>query len=335
MSGKSARKIGSIVLSVVAVLTMLLVAACNASPSASGDEKKVVGLDMYFRRDQWWQDLEKTALQTAQENGLELLVQDADADNAKQMQQLETFLSQNVDAIIYAPIDYNATEGIAADAAAKGIEVVCIELCLEDMSNISAYVQFDQEKAGYDMGLVAAQFLNDKFGGEGKVAMIYDTTNITAQVLRVKGFKAALAEKAPNAVVIAEQNGENNRDKSITITENILTANPDTVIWLGGQQDQGFGIIAALESKGVDPATVAVFAEGWGVETLEALAGDKQYLKAVMVTPSDQLARESVKAVAANLNSGTGYTKDILLQTDIVTNEKAVEYFKKYGIEMP
>lgn len=318
-----------IVLSFFVVLGILLT-ACQA---AAGNEKSV-GLGMYFRRDEWWQDLEKTAKQTAEDNGLEFLVADADGDSAVQLQQIETFVSQNVGAIVYAPVDVTATEDVIAEAHDKGIKVVCIELCLEDTSNVDAWVQFDQVKAGYDLGVLAGQFLNENYGGEGKVAILWEPGNLVHQ-MRYEGWKKGLAETAPNAEYVAEQDGQSNRDVSMSIAENVLTANPDTVIWYPMVEEMAFGVIAALDGAGVDPASVAVYTEGWGQETLDNMAGDKPYLKGAVITPSTILAQASVQAVADNLNDGTPFTFEMNMPTDIVTTENAVEYFTNLGYTAP
>jgi ribose transport system substrate-binding protein len=247
---------------------------------------------------------------------------------------METFVSQNVKAIVYAPIDSKATEGIVSDAHAKGIKIVCIELCLDDLTNVDAWVQFDQTQAGYELGVMAGKFLNDNYGGQGKVAVVWDPTNLVQQ-LRYEGWKKGLSETAPGAEYVAEQNGENNRDKSMSIAENILTANPDTVVWYPVVEEMAFGVIAALDAKGIDPASVAVYAEGWGQETLENMAGEKPYMKGAMITPSTTLAREAVQAVADNLHNGKAFTQEMLQQTDIVTPENAVEYFKSRGYTLP
>ena len=328
----------------ILVFASMLLSACTpaapaaavpatSAPAAVAPAKKTIAMDMFFRRDEWWKDLEKTALETSAQNNFELLVQDADADNSKQLQQMETFVTQNVKGIIYAPIDTKATSGIVADAHAKGIKIICIELCLDDLTNVDAWVQFDQEKAGYTLGEMAGKFLQDKYGGKGKVAVIWDPTNLVQQ-LRYKGFKAALLKIAPDAVYVAEQNGENNRDKTMSITENILTANPDTVVWFTVVEEMAFGTIAALDAKGIDPAKVAVYAEGWGQETLDNMAGKKPYMKGAIITPSTTLAKAAVEALAANLNDNKPFTKMLAQVTDVVTPDNAVEYFKGRGFTL-
>jgi len=322
--------------SMLFLLTLLISSCAPAAVPAdtSADAVKQVALGMYFRRDEWWQDLESTAKETAEENGLEFFVADADGDSARQLQQIETFVSQGVGAIVYAPVDVSATTDIVAEANDKGIAVICIELCLEDLTNIDAWVQFDQVKAGYDLAVLAGTFLNENYGGEGKVAVLWEPGNQVHQ-LRYEGWKAGLAETAPNAVLVAEQDGKSNRDISFSIAENILTANPDTVIWYPMVEEMAFGVIAALDGAGIDPATVAVYTEGWGQETLDNMAGAKPYLKGAVITPSTILARASVQAAADFLNNGTPFTFEMNLGSDLVTTENAVEYFTALGYTAP
>jgi ribose transport system substrate-binding protein len=313
-----------------------LLSACQstAAPPPAEEDTKQVAVGMYFRRDEWWQDLERTAKETAERNGLEFLVADADGDSATQLQQVETFVSQGVDAIVYAPVDVSATTDIVAEAKSQGIAIVCIELCLEDLTNVDAWVQFDQVKAGYDLAVLAGKFLNENYGGEGKIAVLWEPGNQVHQ-LRYEGWKRGIAETAPNAVQVAEQDGQSNRDISLTITENILTANPDVVVWYPMVEEMAFGVIAGLDGAGVDPASVAVFTEGWGQETFDNMAGEKPYLKGAVITPSTILAEASVQAVADYLNDGKPFTFEMNLGSDIVTPENAVEYFTALGYVEP
>jgi ribose transport system substrate-binding protein len=323
------RKTSLFIFTTVMIVTMLILSACGgAAPT-----KKTIALGMLFRRDEWWKALEITAIDTAQAHNLVLLVQDADDDTAKQLQQMETFVSQKVSAIIYAPIDTTTTAAVVADAHAKGIKIVCIEECLDDRSNVDSWVQFDQKKAGYDLGVMAGKFLNDKYGGNGKVAIIYAPTN-QIQQMRVEGWKEGLKATAPNAVYVAEQDGQDNRATAMSVAENILTANPDTVVWFPVVEEMSFGVIAALDAKGIDPAKVGVYAEGWGQETLDNMAGPKPYLKGSIITPSTTLASAAVELVAAWLEHGTPFPKDVPQSSDLVTTENAVEYFKGRGFTL-
>jgi ribose transport system substrate-binding protein len=328
------RKFSLIGFSALVIFSMLFIAACGSTaPTPVAAEKSKVGLDMYFRRDEWWKDLEAQALKSADENKIELLVQDGDADPAKQLQQLETFVSQGVKAIVYAPIDAATTADIVKTAHDKGIKVLCIETCLDDRTNIDSWVQFDQKKAGYDLGVMAGEWLNKNYGGKGKVAIVINPTN-PVQKMRYEGWKEGLKATAPGAEIVAEQNGADDRATAMSVAENVITANPDVVVWYPFVEEMAFGVIAALDAAGVDPAKVAVFTEGWGQETLDNMAGPKPWVKGAMITPSTTLAKAAVDAVGAFLNNGTALVKDLPQTTDLVTPENALEYFKARGYEL-
>lgn len=333
-------KKSKVIIATVLMLTFLLgtiglsgCATSKPSDTKSDVKQKTVGFILLYRRDQWYMDLEKVAIETAKERNINLLIQDADYDNAKEVQQIETFTSQKVDAIAYAPTDMNAQLPSTKAAKSAGIPVFVYDTGLADFTDTTTWVGFDNYKAGKDLGEAAAKFLIDNYGGKGKICIIDHPQNPFVLGKRVDGFLAVIKEKCPDAKVVAQQSGEAQRDKSMAIAENVLTSNPDTVVWLGVNPDTQYGIIAALESKNIDPSKVAVFGEGWGEETLNWLVGPKPYMKAAMVTPADKQSAYTINAIA-DFFEGKKIEKETLIPTDIVTKENAVEYFKKYGIEL-
>ncbi len=303
------------------------------APAAAAGEKLTYGFGLWFRRDQWWKDLEAEALKTAGEQNVELSIQDGDGDSAKQVQQFETWLAQDVNAIIYAPVDASATTSLVAKAKEKNIPVICLETSLEDMSNVMSYFQFDQYQAGYDMGVLAAQHLNDKFGGKGKVVGVFDTTNITVQIPRWDGFQAAIADNCPGAEVVGEHDGKNDRSVAMSIADNVLTADKDVQVWYTGMSDMGYGVCASMEAKGLDPANYFVVTEGWGQETADALRAEKNYMKAACIPFGTDAARAAIEAVSAYLREGTALKSISKVNIAIVTAENLDEYAAKMGAQ--
>ncbi len=299
----------------------------------TGSDKLTVGFSLYFRKDQFWKDLESVAVAKAEANGIELICQDADTDSEKQVQQLETFVAQKVDAIILAPVDPEAPISVIAEAAEAGIPVFTIDTNITDVSNLTSEISHDHYEGAYQLGQKAADFLEENYGGKGKVAIITDPTNIPLRN-RTQGFKDALTERlGDNVEFVAELNGKCDRDVSSNCAESVITPYPDTTIWFGTTPDMGFGIIATLETKGIDPNTVAVYSEGWGEETVIALTKDNPYLKTVMVSPADSLADLGLQAIIDYLG-GKSVEKKTFIPTDIVDASNAVDYFKKYGVEL-
>lgn len=305
----------------------------TTSESQGTYEKKVIGFDLLFRRDEWWKDLEKTAVKVAKDLNLELRMQDADLDSEKQSQQVETFISEKVDAILMAPVDFEAPIAVINEAAKEGIPVFTIDSDVSDTTNVTSGITHNHYQGGYELGLWAGEFINENYGGKGKVGIITDPTLVSLVVARCNGFKDGLKEKCPGAEIVAEQDGKCDRNISMSIAESILTAHPDTVVWFGGNPDMGYGAIAALEGKGIDASKVAVYTEGWGIETLQAMMKDNPYLKGVMVTPSDKLVTLALETIRKYLD-GEEVEKKTMMDSDMVDRSNAVEYFKAYGVEL-
>jgi ABC-type sugar transport system, periplasmic component len=325
------KKIISVVLLVILLVSLLVGCQAADSGAAKEDDGKItLGFILLYRRDQFYMDLEQAAIAAAEERGIEIIMMDADYVNETEIAQIEAFVSQKVDAIALAPTDTNAPLGAIQAANEAGIPVFVYDTGLDDFTYVETWVGFDAYQSGVDLGTQAAAFINDNYAGTGKVAIVDHPQNPFVLGKRVEGFKDALAELCPGAEIVLQQDGEVKRELAMSIAENVLTAHPDTAVWFGANPDMAYGIIAALESKGIDPEKVAVYGEGWGEETLQWMLGDKPYLKGVLVTPPDKQAAYTIYAVD-DYFKGKTIEKETLIPTDIITKENAAEYFEQYG----
>jgi ABC-type sugar transport system substrate-binding protein len=313
----------------VASPTTTTKASTSASESvqvSTATEKPVIGFDLYWRQDQWWKDLEAAALKTADEKGVTLNVQNGNADANTQITQLESFIAQGVKAIIYAPIDPDASAPTIKEATDKGIIVVCIEEKLNDMTNVACYVNLDQYKGGYDLGVLAGQFINSNYpDGKGKALILGMPENITNRA-RAKGFREGITATDPNVNIVDEQDTQADRAKSLAATETILTAHPDLAVVFGVNTEAGMGAVGAYKNANVNASKVAVYCEGWGKEFSDAMTAQQNYLKGVMCGPAVPYGTISVNAVADYLLKGTALNKDETFKMTIVTKDNLSQY---------
>ncbi|HHT64558.1 MAG TPA: sugar ABC transporter substrate-binding protein, partial [Clostridiales bacterium] len=91
----------------ILILAGGLLAGCAGKPETDGEDKeeKVVGISLFYRRDEYYKDLDAAFQKEAKAAGLKVIIQDADSDPAKQTQQIEDFVQQGVDAIALAATD--------------------------------------------------------------------------------------------------------------------------------------------------------------------------------------------------------------------------------------
>ena len=337
-----------IVLALMAV-TVMVATSCNATQSpteppsqagASGsdgaaaaqasDGLKRIGFGLIWRNDQWWKDLEGAAFAKADTLGFELLAQDANLDAQKQVGQLESFVAQSVDGIFYAPADANATTEVVASAAAKGIPVITLESTIDDNSNLATEIVFDLEQIGYDLGKLAADFMNEKYDGVGKYVVLTDPTNTAIYPLG-DGFHAAMKEFCPTAEMLTDVDAKAQRELAATATENLLTAHNDLYVFFGAQTEMGMGISGVIDAKNLDPEKYFVSSEGWWDGEFYNAMVEKNIMKAMGIKPSVPLGEISLDLFADYFNNGTPFPPRVEVESVIVTTDNVDQHLDEWN----
>jgi ribose transport system substrate-binding protein len=156
---------------------------------------------------------------------------DCQGNPNNQIQQVENFIANSVDAIIIQVAEPNSLESVLAQARNSGIKVFCWD---NDIENSDINWLISNYQAGRVIGTEAAAWINEKFGGNAEYAILnYDQEEILLE--RGNGIRDALKELAPNAVKVSDQPAINPRE-GIAQTETILEAYPNlkVIACIGG-----------------------------------------------------------------------------------------------------
>jgi ABC-type sugar transport system substrate-binding protein len=294
------------------------------------DGTKKIGFGLIWRNDQWWKDLEARAFELAAELNFELLAQDANLDAQKQVGQLEAFVAQSVDAIFFAPADANASTDIVAQAAAKGIPVITIEGTIDDNSNLATEVIFDLEQIGYDLGALAAEWMNDVHGGAGKYVVFNDPTN-TAIYPQATGFHKAMKELCPTAEMLTDVDAKAQRELATSAAENLLTAHNDLYVFFGAQTEMGIGIAGVIDAKNLDAEKYYVSSEGWWDTEFFTYMVEKKIMKSMGVKPSVPLGEISLNLFNDYFTNGTPFPPVVGVDAVIVTTDNYQEHLDEWN----
>ena len=264
--------------------------ATQAAPVAAGenDEKGdtvVIGFSAPAADHGWMGSITKSAKDlAAQYDDIDLKVADGTNDVNLQISQIEQFINDKVDAIVLLPFDGAALTEVAIKAMQAGIVVVNVDREFDDPTAARTTVLGDN----YGMGISAGRFICDELAGkaDAKVAEIAGIDSLPLTQDRSQGFSDALAEcglKVDNRVAadFTVQGGE-------SAAANLLQAAPQLdAIW-NHDDDQGVGVLAAIEAAGRDEFFMVGGAGSKNV--MEAIKADDSVLKATVVYPSTQAA---------------------------------------------
>ncbi|AHZ67839.1 MULTISPECIES: sugar ABC transporter substrate-binding protein [Pseudomonas] len=226
-----------------------------ASGAALADMK--IGVSMSQFDDTWLTYLRESMDKKAKSypDGVQLQFEDARSDVVKQLSQVESFISQKVDAIVVNPVDTAATKKITEAAVKAGIPLVYVNRRPDDLKLPKGVVTVASNDL--EAGEMQMQYLADKMGGKGDIVILLGDLANNSTTNRTKGVKEVLA-KYPNIKIEQEQTGTWLRDKGMTLVNDWLTQGRKFDAVVANNDEMAIGAAMALQQAGVDKGSVLI-----------------------------------------------------------------------------
>jgi len=283
------------------VLSLLLFAACQR------DSRKVVGVIPKGANHLFWQSVHAGAIKAAQEEGLKLEwnAPPTEIDTSRQIEIVESMVNRGLAGIAVAPVDRKALVNAVERAADAGIPVAIFDSEIDTPRRLS-YVATNNEEAGR----MAARRLGEIMGGKGKAAIIGFKPGSASTMERESGFQNELKAKFPGIEVVALQYGLADRAKSMTVTENVLTAHPDLDGLYADNESSTAGAVQALKGRNVRSMKFVA------MDASEQIVADMRdgWIDSLVLQDPFRMGYESVKAIAAKL---AGRTPPAIIDTGV------------------
>lgn len=251
------------VLAVVMMLVLGMVAmACstespvndggnNAGGNDGGDGEITVGFSISTLNNPFFVTLQEGAEAHAEELGIELLMVDAQDDDAKQINDVEDLITQGVDVILINPTDSTSVVAAVESANSAGIPVITVDRGA-DGGDVVAHIASDNVAGGE----MAADLLIELVGEGADVAELEGIAGSSAARERGEGFNNVAAD-ALN--IVTAQTANFNRAEGLTVMENILQGNPDLTGVFAHNDEMALGALEAADSAGRDDLIIVGF----------------------------------------------------------------------------
>jgi ribose transport system substrate-binding protein len=177
----------------------LIAAACGGGAGGDREAPYTIGVSNTLVGNGWREQMICAIKAEALASGdvEEVVVVNRNGGPTEQIADLESLISQGVDAIILNPTDREALNSVIEEAIAQGIVVVAVD---QAVTAEGAYVVTNDQTA---YGRLGAEWLFEQMGGEGTVAYMRGIDGVPADTDRDTGFQEALASY-PNIEVAAE-----------------------------------------------------------------------------------------------------------------------------------
>lgn len=333
------------VLAPVAVLSVAFLAACTsnapaeeddggaeAAPVAVSDNDEagdtvVIGFSAPAA-DHGWMGAITTAAQKEAENyeDVELRVAEGTNDVNVQISQIEGFINDGVDAIVLLPFDGGALTDVATQAMEAGIPVINVDREFSSPFASRATVLGDN----YGMGVSAGTYICERLGDnpDAVVAEIAGIDSLPLTQDRSQGFADALEDcglDVDNRVAadFTVQGGEQ-------AAANLLQAAPQIdAIW-NHDDDQGVGVLAAIENAGRDEFFLVGGAGS--ANMMREIQDEASVVEATVIYPSTQaadgikLARLVAHEKSLSDLASSGVPRTVQLFAPVVTADNVDQY---------
>ncbi len=262
--------------------------------------------------------------------GVELQMEDAQDDVAKQLDQINNFIASGVDAIIVNAVDTNATAAMTKAAADAGVPLVYVNrqpINMDTLPDGQAFVASNEIESGTLEAFQVCRNLRaaGKSGGAKGYVLMGQLSN-QAAVQRTKDVEDVIGMDMCNFMkVIDKQTAEWSRDKAQDLMTNWLSSGEEFDFVLANNDEMAIGAIQAMKAAGLDMKVIQVGGVDATADALVAMqAGDLD------VTVFQDLAGQGAGSIdtAIKLSKGEKVDKTVFIPFKLVTPENISDFVK-------
>jgi ribose transport system substrate-binding protein len=165
-----------------------------------------------------------------------------ETDVVGQLNLLNNYIAEGVNGLVYAATDATAMNEVSTGAEKAGIKVVSIDSGTTPQPPSVPLIATNNISGAK---LAAAQLAKAIGPAGGKVAIVAFHAGSQTNDQRVQGFEAGL-KKFPKLHLVGIQYSQNDYNTALTVTANILTANPDLKGIFAANEASDVGAVEAI-----------------------------------------------------------------------------------------
>jgi inositol transport system substrate-binding protein len=264
-------------------------------------------------------------------DGVELQVEDAQNDVAKQLDQINNFIASGVDAIIVNPVDTSATEAMSAAAQSAGVPLVYVNrepINVDALPDNQAFVASNEIESGTLAAFEGCKLLRGKGKAAGaKIYVMMGELSNQAAVQRTKDFHDVIGmDMCKFITIVDEQTANWSRDEAQNLMTNWLSSGESFDAVFSNNDEMAIGAIQAMKASGTSMEEVIVTGVDATQDALASMqAGDLD------VTVFQNAAGQGAGALDAALKLAKGEAVDqkVYIPFELVTPANIDSYLAK------
>jgi inositol transport system substrate-binding protein len=310
----------------------LFAGAALLALTAHGAAAETVGVSMALFDDNFLTVLRNGMIEMAESmDGVELQVEDAQNDVAKQLDQINNFVASGVDAIIVNPVDTSATQAMSDAAAAGGVPLVYVNrepINVDSLPDNQAFVASDERESGTLETKEVCRLLAAAGKESADIYIIMGELSNQAAQQRTQDIHDVIdsGECGVTLNIIDKQTSNWERNKAQDLMTNWLSTGTPFDAVIANNDESAIGAIQAMKASGISMEDVVVGGVDATQDALLAMAGGE-----LEVTVFQDAAGQGAGSLDAALKLAAGEEVDqkVYIPFQLVTPENMADFTSK------
>lgn len=280
-----------------------------------------------------WRSANTESMKSAftEENGYKLIFEDGQQKQTNQITAIRTFIQQEVDYIVLAPVTETGWDTVLQEAKDAGIPVIIVDRMVDvsDESLFTCWIGSDFELEGKKMADWLKRYTLEKkiAPSDIHIVNIQGTIGASAQIGRTKSLADAAEKNGWD--LLAEVTGDFTQAKGKEVMESLLKQYDNINVVYCENDNEAYGAIQAIEEAGKKPGSdiangeiMVLSFDGVKKEALAYVLQDK----ITCIAECNPLHGPRVKAVIDAMEEGVMPDKYSYVDEKIYSaNEKVLE----------
>ena len=233
---------------------------------------KKLGITIQSLQNTYWAGVMKALDEILTANGAKFTIVGCEDNSARQIGQIENFVSSMCDFIMIHPSDAAAIEDVCAEARREGVKVMCWD---DPMENTDVNWILNNIDLGKAIGQLTGEFINEHYSPEKKAQVMvigYPQTKVLLE--REEGIRLGMEETAGGKYEIIASQAGLDANTAQTAVETILQRYPDFRVVVGVCAGAMIGADEALQihTGGKIPEDMAVITTDVTKQQLDHIA---------------------------------------------------------------
>lgn len=144
------RRIKAILLTICIFLGSFITVSCQKESQekvVNGNKPVTIGFSMDSMVIERWQRDKEIFIAKAKELGANVIVQNANENNSRQIEQIKSLMDQGIDILVIVPYDKEGLTQVVRTAKKRGIKVISYDRLIKN-ADVDLYISFDNFKVG-------------------------------------------------------------------------------------------------------------------------------------------------------------------------------------------